>query len=78
MDLQLDRAVIVVPIGVLAAHSDRYVTTDTITNVLRTYRKYLELSPEEDAIVERLSRDLFDAIGNDARSLLKHLAWATG
>ena len=45
MEIQLDRAIAVVPLGVLAAHSDRYVSTDTIANVLRTYRKFLELTP---------------------------------
>jgi hypothetical protein len=40
---------------VLAADGSRYVSTDTISNVLRRYRKHLDLSPEEGAIVERLS-----------------------
>jgi hypothetical protein len=79
MDIQLDRAVVVVPLGVLAVHrDDRYVSTDTIANVLRTYRKHLDLSPEEDAIVERLSSDLFEAMESDARTLLEHVSWAIG
>lgn len=57
---------------------DRYVSTDTVANVLRTYRKHLDLSHEESAIVERLSKDLFDAMECDARSLLEHLSWAIG
>jgi hypothetical protein len=68
-----------VPLGVLAVHrDDRYVSTDTIANVLRTYRKHLDLSPEEDAIVERLSSDLFEAMESDARTLLEHVSWAIG
>ena len=79
MDIELDRAVVVVPLGVLAAHrDDRYVSTDSIANVLRTYRKHLDLSPEESAIVERLSRDLFDAMDSDARTLLEHVASSIG
>ncbi len=79
MEIQLDRAVVVVSLGVLAMHrDDRYVATDTIANVLRTYRKYLELSPEEGAIVERLSKDLFEAMESDARTLLEHVSWAVG
>jgi hypothetical protein len=70
MEIQFDRAVAVVPLGVLAAHTEpRYVSTDTIANVLRTYRKYLELTPKESDVVERLSRDLFEAMNADARSL---------
>lgn len=66
------------PPYVLARHDDaRYVSTDTIANVLRTYRKYLDLSPEEDAIVERLSGDMFEAMESDARTLLEHVSWAT-
>jgi hypothetical protein len=79
MEVQFDRAVAVVPLRVLALHrDDRYVSTDTITNVLRTYRKHLDLSDDESAIVERLSRDLFEAIESDARTLLEHVAWAIG
>lgn len=79
MDIQLDRAVVVVPLGVLAMHcDDRYVVTDTIASVLRTYRKHLELSPEEGAIVERLSKDLFEAMESDARTLLEQISWAVG
>ncbi len=59
-------------------HSDHYVSTDTIASVLRTYRKYLELTFEESDVVERLSKDLFDAMNADAGTLLEHLAWATG
>jgi hypothetical protein len=45
MEVQFDRAIAVVPSRVLAIHrDDRHVTTDTITNVLRTYRKHLDLS----------------------------------
>jgi hypothetical protein len=54
------------------------VSTDTIANVLRTYRKYLELTPEERDVVERLSKDLFDAMNDDARTLLEHVSWAIG
>jgi hypothetical protein len=54
------------------------VSTDTISNVLRTYRKYLDLSPEEGAIVERLSNDLFEAMESDARTLLEHVSSAIG
>jgi hypothetical protein len=57
---------------------DRYVSTDTIANVLRTYRKHLDLSPEESAIVERLSRDLFEAMEPEARTLLEHVSWVVG
>ncbi len=78
MEIQVDRAVAVIPLGVLAAHSDRYVSTDTIANVLRTYRKFLELTPDESDIVERLSRDLFDAMNADAHTLLEHVSWAIG
>ena len=79
MDIEFDRAVVVVPLGVLATHrDDRYVSTDSIANVLRTYRKRLELTPEESAVVERLSRDLFDAMDSDARTLLEHVASAIG
>jgi hypothetical protein len=79
MEIQFDRAVVVVPLGVLAMHrDDRYVSTDTIANVLRTYRKHLDLSPEESAIVERLSRDLFEAMECDARTLLEHVSWVVG
>jgi hypothetical protein len=78
IDIQLDRAVVVVPLRVLAAADSRYVSTDTISNVLRTYRKHLDLSPEEGAIVERLSNDLFEAMESDARTLLEHVSWAIG
>ena len=79
MEIQFDRAVVVVPLGVLAMHrDDRYVSTDTIANVLRTYRKHLDLSPEERAIVERLSKGLFDAMERDARTLLEHVSGAVG
>ncbi len=78
MEIQFDRAVAVVPLGVLAAHSDRYVSTDTIANVLRTYRKYLELTAEESDVVGRLSHDLFEAMNADARMLLEHVSWALG
>ena len=78
MEIQLDRAIAVVPLGVLAAHSDRYVSTDTIANVLRTYRKYLELTPEQSDAIERLSKDLFDAMNDDARTLLEHVSCAIG
>ena len=79
MEIQFDRAVVVVPLGVLAMHrDDRYVSTDTIANVLRTYRKHLDLSPEERAIVERLSKGLFDAMECDARTLLEHVSGAVG
>lgn len=78
MEIQLDRAIAVVPLGVLAAHSDRYVSTDTIANVLRTYRKFLELTPEQSDVIERLSKDLFDAMNDDARTLLEHVSWAIG
>ena len=78
MEIQLDRAIAVVPLGVLAAHSDRYVSTDTIANVLRTYRKFLELTPEQSDAIERLSKDLFDAMNDDARTLLEHVSWAIG
>ncbi len=70
IDIQFDRAVAVVPLRVLAADDPRYVSTDTISNVLRTYRKHLDLSPEEGAIVERLSNDLFEAMESDAGTLL--------
>ncbi len=78
MEIQLEHAVAVVPLGVLAAHSDRYVSTDTIANVLRTYRKHLELTQEESDIVERLSKDLFEAVHDDAHTLLEHIASAVG
>ncbi len=79
MEIQFDRAVVVVPLGVLSMHrDDRYVSTDTIANVLRTYRKHLDLSPEESAIVERLSKDLFDAMACHARTLLEHVSWVVG
>ena len=53
------------PPYVLARHDDaRYVSTDTIANVLRTYRKYLDLSPEEDAIVERLLQQMESVIAS--------------
>jgi uncharacterized protein YllA (UPF0747 family) len=79
MEIQFDRAIAVVPMRVLAMHrDDRYVATDAITNVLRTYRKHFDLSDEESAIVERLSRDLFEAIESDARTLLEHVASAIG
>ena len=79
MEIQLDRAVVVVPLRVLANHDDaRYVSTDTIADVLRTYRKYLDLSPVESAIVERLSGDLFAAMESDGRTLLEHVSLATG
>lgn len=79
MEIQFDRAIAVVPMRVIAMHrDDRYVSTDSITNVLRTYRKHLDLSDEESAIVERLSRGLFEAIESDARTLLEHVAWAVG
>ena len=78
IDIQLDSAVVVVPLRVLAADDSRYVSTDTILNVLRTYRKHLDLSPEEGAIVERLSNDLFEAMESDARTLLEHVSWAIG
>lgn len=79
MEMQFDRAVVVVPLGVLAMHrDDRYVSTDSIANVLRTYRKHLELSPEESAIVVQLSRDLFDAMDSDARTLLEHVSCVIG
>ena len=78
MEIQLDRALAVVPLRVLAIDDCRYVSTDTIADVLRTYRKHLDLSPEEAAIVERLSRDLFDALESDARTLLEHISMATG
>jgi hypothetical protein len=78
IDIQFDRAVVVVPLRVLGADDSRYVSTDTISNVLRTYRKHLDLSPEEGAIVERLSNDLFRAIESDARNLLEHVSWAIG
>ena len=44
----------------------------------RLYRKYLELTPEESDVVERLSKDLFDAMNADARTLLEHVSWAIG
>jgi hypothetical protein len=78
IDIQFDRAVVVVPLRVLGADDSRYVSTDTISNVLRTYRKHLDLSPEEGAIVERLSNDLFRAIESDARTLLELVSWAIG
>ena len=62
----------------LAADDSRYVSTDTISNVLRTYRKHLDLSPDEGAIVERLSNDLFEAMESDARTLLELSSWAVG
>jgi hypothetical protein len=74
----LDSAVVVVPLRVLAADDSRYVSTDTISNVLRTYRKHLDLSPDEDAIVERLSNDLFGAMESDARNLLDYISWLIG
>lgn len=78
LNIEFDRAVVVVPLRVLATHDDsRYVPTDTISNVLRTYRKHLDLSPEESSIVERLSRDLFDAMESDGRTLLEIVSWAT-
>ena len=78
IDIQFDRAVAVVPLRVLAADDPRYVSTDTISNVLRTYRKHLDLSPEEGAIVERLSNDLFEAMESDAGTLLEHVSSAIG
>jgi hypothetical protein len=79
MEVQFDRAIAVVPLRVLAMHcDDRYVSTDTITNVLRTYRKHLDLTPEESDVVERLSNDLFEAMNDDARTLLEHVSWAIG
>lgn len=79
MDIRFDRAVVVVPLGALAVHGDdRYVSTDRIADVLRTYRKHLDLSPVESALVERLSRDLFDAMDADARTLLEHVSQAVG
>ena len=67
------------PLGVLAAYrDDRYVSTDSIANVLRTYRKHLDLSPDESAIVERLSKDLFDTMECEARTLLEHVAATAG
>ena len=78
IDIQFDRAVAVVPLRVLAAADPRYVSTDTISNVLRTYRKHLDLSPEEGAIVERLSNDLFEAMESDAGTLLEHVSSAIG
>jgi hypothetical protein len=63
---------------VLASDDSRYISTDTISNVLRTYRKYLDLSPEEGAIVERLSNDLFEAMESDAQTLLEHVSRAIG
>lgn len=36
MEIQFDRAVAVVPLRVLAVDDYRYVSTDTIANVLRT------------------------------------------
>ena len=69
------RRAVGLPLGVLAAYrDDRYVSTDSITNVLRIYRKHLDLSSEERAVVERLSKDLFDTIDCDARTLLEHVA----
>ena len=77
MNIEFDRAVVVVPLRALATHDDiRYVSIDTIANVLRTYRKHLDLSSEESAIVERLSRGLFDAMESDARALLELVSWA--
>ena len=79
MEIEFDRAVVVVPLRALASRDDdRYVSTDTISDVLRTYRKHIELSPEEGAIVERLSADLFAAMESDARTLLEHVSWAIG
>ena len=78
IDIQFDRAVAVVPLRVLAADDSRYVSTDAMSNVLRTYRKHLDLSPEEGAIVERLSNDLFEAMESDARTLLEHVSGAIG
>ena len=60
-NIEFDRAVVVVPLRVLATDDDsRYVSTDTIGNVLRTYRK---LSPCGDgrlgaarALLSRVSR----------------------
>lgn len=79
MEIQLDRAVVVVPLRVLATYGDdRFVSTDTIANVLRTYRKHLDLSDAEDAIVERLSSDLFAAMERDGRTLLEQVSWAIG
>ena len=62
----------------LAADDSSHVSTDTISNVLRTYRKHLHLSPDEGAIVERLSNDLFEAMESDARTLLEYISWAVG
>ena len=77
-NIEFDRAVVVVPLRVLATDDDsRYVSTDTIGNVLRTYRKHLDLTPQESSIVERLNRDLFDAMESDARTLMELVAWAT-
>lgn len=74
MEIQFDRAVAVVPLRVLAVDDSQYVSTDTIANVLRTYRKHLDLSPEEDAIVERLRQ----AMESDSRTLLEHVSLAIG
>jgi hypothetical protein len=75
VDIELDRAIVVVPLHALAAHDEsRYVPTSTIADVLRTYRKHLELTPDEGAIVARLSDDLFAAMESDGRTLLEHLA----
>jgi hypothetical protein len=73
--IEPDRALVVIPLGALADDPDvRYVDWDSLHEVLRTYRKYVEMSDVERAIVERLSADLYALYENGARTLLELVA----
>lgn len=75
MEIEFDRAVVVVPLRVLAQDSEtRYVSTEDVHQVLRKYRKYVEMSEEQSAMVSRLSDDMYEAMAEDSRSLLDHVA----
>ena len=49
---------------------------EAVHQVLRSYRKYMDLNETEQAIVERMSSDLYDLFDNDARRLVDLVAAA--
>jgi hypothetical protein len=56
MEIEFDRAVVVVPLRVLAGGDEtRYVSTEAVHQVLRTYRKHIDMTPEQSAIFHRVS-----------------------
>jgi hypothetical protein len=79
LTIEIDEAVVVVPLRALVSTEDlRFVAWDALHQVLRTYRKYIDLNDVERAIVERLSNDLYNLFDSNARSLAELVANAAG